>query len=310
MIAALPPRVPGESYESLVARVARRMHPGLLRNPLTVRHGTRVNPVVTPRELVDMLVVPEWLPLSDIIEEHTVFPLLRPFLDPDVAKRQEDRLAHGMLGATTAAVTVTAHASRFCLTCRKDEVLNLPEIGQHWMHQLFWMSRCHKHRCPLRTFAPSLAGSRGTEGSPIVTDCTTANAARFLHAIEQETIWLSTAKLPPLGRNRWRTLHRKLLTEHLGVPINMSRRRLYDIALRFPKPVRAWLRLNYTSHCDNWLEATVTRPAGVTNPVNHLCLLHLCGITTKQAVQLMGKSVAHTQTHEQLMLPFAAPHER
>lgn len=300
MIAVLPPRVPGESYESLVARVARRVHPGQTRNPLLTRHRGRTSPAVTPKELVDMLAVPQWLPLSDIIEEHTVFPVLRPFLDMEEAKRQEVRLANGLLAATIAEVTATD--SRFCPKCRVEELLPLPEVGRHWIHQFFWICRCHKHRCALRVDVRQGSSRQTSDGVPLDTCCITSKADRFLRQVEQDTIWLSKARLPPLGRVNWRALHRKLLIERFGISPSMPRRDLYEIALQIPSSARKWLRLNYSSYCDHWIEATVGRSEGVTHPLNHLCLLRLCRVAVKEAVEALRNCTPEVSRPTQLML--------
>lgn len=278
MIASFPKSIPGETFESLVARLSKRITAsgGVLQG----RHyqGTSSEGRFSPGMLVANLAVADWLPLPRLLEENTPLPVIRPFLDEDDCERITKQLT-----VAERSVTITRTLSprlRFCPECRTTELEGLAEVGWQVLHQFRWFWRCQTHHVPLWQM-PITQKAVATE---IDTGCLNRADFEVLKAIERDTKWLIGAQVPPLGRLRWREFHRQELTKRFGIQPPYASRDLYPLAHRIPPRARTWLQLPMISYLDNWLITAVRHPHGTTDPLLHLATLRICGVRVRDAV--------------------------
>lgn len=280
MIGSLPQRIPGETFESMVARLSGRItaHGG----PLKGRDflGEAAAERFSPDKLLTSLAVPEWLTLTGLLEEHTVLPVFRPFLDQVDCDRLVRQLKVSEKSATISRTL--APTLRFCPDCRTTELEGIAEVGWQVLHQFRWFWRCQTHRCALWQLPP-----RGTKqaATPLDTGCRTRADIQTLNAIERDTKWLAGARVPPLGRLRWKEFHRAAITARFGIQPPYISCDLFPLAHGIPPKVRAWLQLPMISHLDNWLLSTVRGQVGTSNPLLHLATLRLCGKKIRDAVR-------------------------
>lgn len=283
MIASFPQVIPGETFESIVTRLSKRIT--TQGRPLKGHYfpGDTVEGRFSPMKLAENLAVPEWLPLSRLLEENTPLPVIRPFLDAEDCARVSRQLV-----TSERSVTVTrtlAPHRRFCCDCRTTELEGLAEVGWQVLHQFRWIWRCQTHHGALWQLAP--ASKLKAVARPVDTGCRNRADFETLKAIERDTKWLVGARVPPLGRIRWKNFHRRALTQRFGIQPPYASRPLFSIAHVLPPRARAWLQLPMISHLDNWLLTAVRRQSGTTDPLLHLATLRLCGIKVSDAVRLL-----------------------
>ena len=234
----------------------------------------------SPDKLLASLVVPEWLTLAGLLEEHTVLPVFRPFLDQADCDRLVRQLKVSEKSATISRTL--APTLRFCPECRATELDGIAEAGWLVLHQFRWFWRCQTHHGALWQMPP-----RGSTMAPAPIETGCRNRADFetLRAIERDTKWLAGARIPPLGRARWKEFHRAAITERFGIQPPYASRDLFPLAHGISPKARAWLQLPMVSYLDNWVLSTVRSPYGTTNPVLHLATLRICGIRVHEAVR-------------------------
>jgi hypothetical protein len=282
MIVALPSRIPGEAFESFASRIyARSYAGGLAAYRAQIKRISRRNKL-SPNLLAAELAVPEWLPVANIIENHTVFPILRPFLDSEEADGVEERLANGHCNKNVSALL--SEMIRYCPECRKTELEGIDGAGWLTLNQLYWMRRCQGHKCALWETDNSDGHTGPNTSIPVVTGVVSRANFEFLNAIERGTTWLAGAQVEPLGRNRWREYHKAALTREFGIAPPYSLRELYAIAHKVSGRVRYWLQLPMLCQYSNWLEAAINRPKSTAHPLYHLVVLRLCRDTISNAV--------------------------
>lgn len=283
MITVMSQPIAGESYESMVQRLSARAFP-THRRPLWMdKLGKRSARIIPPGELVSRLAVPEWLPIDQLLEEFTTLPIQRPFLNPSDERTLIERLKTGV--QHTNESDLLANAPRFCEICRRTEFEAIAESGWHGLHQMRWMTRCLGHKTPLcEASAKSSVLDFTVQGIHVFTGCTSRRDLTFLNGVEKDTVWLAGARVPALGRLRWRDFHRAALTKRFGIQPPYLRRELFRIAQKVPRRVARWLQLPIVSPVDHWLETTILRQNGITKPLFHLCTLRLCGISVREAV--------------------------
>lgn len=295
MIASFPKIIPGETFESLVARLSKRI---AAQGPLRGRHfpGESAEGRFSPDMLASNLAVPEWLPLPRLLEENTPLPVIRPFLDPEDYERVRRQLT---IAARSVTVTrALAPRPRFCPDCRTTELEGLAEVGWQVLHQFRWFWRCQTHHCPLWQM-PATASLRAV-ATAVDSGCRNRADFETLKAIERDTKWLMGAQVPPLGRLRWREFHRQQLTRRFGVQPPYTSRELYPLAHRIPPRARTWLQLQMISHLDTWLLTAVRHQHGTTDPLLHLAALRVCGVRARDAVRQLTATEpppAHVSQH-------------
>ena len=280
MIGALPLPIQGEMFESLVARLGRRISAkGRIRNK-DLQPGTSVAGRLCPERLVASLANPQWLSLPGILEEQTVLPIFRPFLDAQTHNTFARNLAQARrMSRVTQAL---ANARRFCPICRNTEFIELGEAGWHLIHQLRWVWRCQAYHCALWELNTRFDGP--ADACPIDTQCQSRADLEVLKSIERDTKWLAGARVPPLGALRWRAFHRAALTERFGIKPPYFRSELFKLAHRIRPRARQWLGLSMISYMDHWLATVVVTQHGTTDPLLHLATLRVCGIKISEAV--------------------------
>lgn len=234
----------------------------------------------SPDKLLASLVVPEWLTLSGLLEEHTVLPVFRPFLDQEDCNRLVGELK---VSKKSATITRTlAPTLRFCPECQATEFEGIAGAGWQVLHQFSWFWRCQTHHCALWQMPARGSTSAAT---PIDSGCRNRADFETLRAIERDTKWLAGARVPPLGRLRWKEFHRAAITERFGIQPPYTSRDLFPLAHGISPRARAWLQLPMVSYLDNWLLTTVRSQAGTTNPLLHLATLRVCGKRVADAVR-------------------------
>lgn len=285
MIESLPQRIEGETFESLVSRVGRRISPTGRIHRLGPITGESFAGRLSPAGMVGSLLNPEWLSLPQVLEEHTALPIFRPFLDPPACARFVQNLARArrILRVTQA----TSPRLRYCPTCRNTEFVQLAEAGWHLVHQLRWIWRCQTHQCPLWQINTRPDGA--ADAYLVDSGCRTRANVEDLKAIERDTKWLLGARVPPLGRLRWRAFHRAALTGKFGIQPPYASAKLFQIAHEIGPRPRQWLNLSMISHLDNWLFTVVRTPLGTTDPLLHLATLRVCGKRASDAVAEITK---------------------
>lgn len=304
MISVLPSPVWGETYESLLNRLGRRTYANGVR-PLRREAAYGLQGLIAPQDFIARLAVPEWMTLNDLLDNHTLLPIIRLFLDPDEAVSLTERLARG--SGDKRLSNLVAEQTRRCPDCERSEFDSFRDTAVQSLHQLGWITRCHIHHCMLSdgrdlsatVFPNELLACASTLSRPDVT---------LLNGIQKSTVWLAKANLPPLGRSKWRVFHRAALTRRFGINPPYPRKELYKVARLVSKRLTKLLGLPTFSSENNWLEAAVHRPHGITNPLHHIVLLRLCGETAASAVEKIrsgkpGRDVPGNFT-EQLSLRF------
>ena len=121
--------------------------------------------------------------------------------------------------------------------------------------------------------------------APIDPDCRNRADFETLRVIERDTKWLAGARVPPIGRLRWKEFHRAAITERFGIKPPYTSRELFTVAHGISPRARAWLQLPMISYLDNWLLSTVRHQHGTTNPLLHLATLRVCGKRVADAVR-------------------------
>lgn len=281
MISVFPCPIWGETYESLLTRLGRRTYATGVR-PLRRKDVYGLKGLIAPQDFVGRLAVAEWMTLNDLLNNHTLLPMVRVFLDPGEAVSLKDRLARGT--GDKRLSNLLADDTRRCPDCERSEFDSLRETSVQLLHQLHWITRCHVHHCMLSdgrdlsasVFPNELLACASTLSRPDLT---------LLNGIQKSTVWLAKANLPPLGRNRWRAFHRAALTRRFGINPPFPRKELHKVARLVSKRLTKLLWLPMLSFENNWLVEAVHRPCGVTNPLHHIVLLRLCGETTASAVE-------------------------
>jgi hypothetical protein len=307
MISVLPSHIPGETFESLLARLGRRTYVNGIR-PLRREVRGQLEGLISPLEFIANLAVPEWMSLDDLLEQHTLLPIIRPFLDAAEAERLRERIARGL--GNSVVSSLLAERERQCPDCRREEFDSFNEAGIRIFHQLRWITRCQVHQCMLsdgrdlsaEVFPNELLACASTLSRPDI---------MMLNGIQKSTVWLAKAKLPALGRKHWRAFHRAALTRRFDIGYPYPRRELHKISRLVSKRLTKLLWLPSLSHYSNWLEAAVLRPNGVPHPLHHILLLRLCGETAASAVEkIQARKAAlgnwgHCATQLQLPLMWA-----
>ncbi|HWA28075.1 MAG TPA: TniQ family protein [Lacunisphaera sp.] len=290
MIGSFPQPIPGETFESLVARLSRRITASGAILQGRYYQGASAEGRFSPEMLVANLAVPDWLPLRRLLEENTPLPVVRPFLDQEDCERITKQLT---VAERSSTITRSLSRSpRFCPECRTTELEGLAEVGWQVLHQFRWFWRCQAHRIPLW----QMPLARKAVATEIDTGCRNRADLEVLKAIERDTKWLIGARVPPLGRLRWREFHRNELTKRFGVRPPFTSRDLFPLAHRIRPRAREWLQLSMISHLDNWLLTTVRHQHGTTDPLLHLATLRICGVRVHEAVRRLtaaGPAPAH-----------------
>jgi hypothetical protein len=281
MIAVLPSHIAGETYESLLGRLGRRAFAGGVR-ALRCDNAHRRCTLIPPQEFIASLANPAWMTLRELLDEHTLLPIIRPFLDADEADSLSARLAQG--AADSRVSSFLSEHERHCPDCRKVEFDSFAESGVQALHQLRWLTKCHVHHCMLsdgRDLSPTVFPNELLACAPTLSrpDLT------LLNGIQKSTVWLAKANLPPLGRQSWRSFHRASLTRRFGISSPFFCSDLYKVARLVSKRLTKLLWLPMLSSQSNWVQAAVRFPRGTTHPLHHIVLLRLCGETTATAVE-------------------------
>jgi hypothetical protein len=281
MIGTLPIPLDGETFESLVTRLARRLSEhDRIRNARNMA-GDGAEGRFSPLRLVSNLANPEWLQLSQILESHTPLRILRPFMNPADCDRIIRQLSRAEKPYTVSRTQ--ADRQRICPECRTTELEGIAEVGWRVLHQFRWMWRCQTHHCPL--WQSPASNELKVTAKPVETGCRNRADFETLKALERDTKWLMGKQVPALGRLRWREFHRASLTERFGIQPPYTSRELFHLAHGISPRARAWLQLPMVSHLDNWLLTAVRRQHGATNPLLHLATLRVCGKRVAEAVR-------------------------
>ncbi|MWC27176.1 TnsD family Tn7-like transposition protein [Paenibacillus sp. MMS18-CY102] len=98
----------------------------------------------------------EHLEVNRLIDDHSMFPVYRPFLAPERIIQLEQAMASGSGGALHTRSGVMASSVpmirtlRFCSSCITADTESHGEPYWHRSHQLHGVDCCHIHRIPLR----------------------------------------------------------------------------------------------------------------------------------------------------------------
>ncbi|WP_391560719.1 TnsD family Tn7-like transposition protein [Robertmurraya sp.] len=96
---------------------------------------------------------------DDIIYNHTLFPLLKPFLNEHLMdKVYRDLVSHPDLNKSINAKNYIKHIVsdeiRYCLDCIREDYNNLGEVYIHRLHQCKYIFVCYKHKKILLSNCP------------------------------------------------------------------------------------------------------------------------------------------------------------
>ena len=275
--------IPGETFDSFAARICLRNEavsaPAKLRTFAALGGEGRVSPA----GLLASVLNPAWLRMGDLLENHTMLPLFRPFMDVEGYQRLSALTADGQ--KSHVMYDTVARPARVCPTCHETELEGIAEAGWHVIHQVRWLWRCQSHKTPL--WAVPKGRRQVARVHEVATGCTSRADRETLRAIERDTVWLFGARIPPLGRKNWADFHRAAVAKRFGIKPPYSRAELLKVARRIGPKARAWLGLTLKSQEVNWVVTAICTATGSAEPLINLAMLRVCGIKVATAVMAL-----------------------
>ncbi|NJD92197.1 MAG: hypothetical protein FIA91_11930, partial [Geobacter sp.] len=265
---------------------------------------TRIN------SIIDRLSPHTFHTAISLINNHTLFPLYRPFLPLGRVERIE-LLMKGELGkgnvhmsAGQTACRIPATASlRFCVSCRRDDERKFGEPYWHRSHQAQWVSICSHHFDLLVDSGVRVGNGNRQSLVPLEPGMMTLQqplqeAGHFAHSV-----WLATAvhlllngigQLQPIGLDE---LHRRYLFHlyYKGLASISGHLDAHGLLESFRKYYGDEFLADL--HCslpatktDNWLLALVRKPRKTSHPLYHLLLIRFLGKNVEELlVEEVGK---------------------
>lgn len=313
MIGYFPDPYPDELFYSLCARYSERMqYPGktAVNQELFGLHLTTAS-IDLPGHLdFFMAALPpghSCRDLSRVIEQHTLWPLYRPFLS---IKRQQAVLAamQGIsshrpdLHAGTAGTNIPRPEwLRFCPGCVEEDRARYGECYWHRLHQAAGVHVCPIHEVPLANSAVGVGWRRASAGFIAAESALQPPMPRarplpqfrieLLLALARDAAWLLDQSSLEVNQTTLKQRYRIALAEqglasYTGVV--KTGRLLQAFTNFYPAELLNWLhcRLDGTVKA-HWLSCLIRgSDRSVQHPLRHLLLIHFLGYTSQTLFEL------------------------
>lgn len=239
-----------------------------------------------------------------IINDYTLLPFYRPFLDPEIARRVRQDMAgsngsavHMRAGIMAGRVPIPERL-RFCPACRTEDLKLFKETYWHRLHQLPGVEVCPDHAVfleksdALARHASNpfqfLSAVEFTEDRP----ARPVDAADPSHAIllklAADAVWLLKGRAKTGGLGGLRNRYLSLLIER-GLASYSGCIRAGKLLGKFrrhcPPPLLKSLRCELSGadqEKGNWLLRLVRRPNHSHHPLRHLLLINFLGTSAEK----------------------------
>src|SRR5216683_720852 len=176
MLTCFPDPYPDEIFYSICARYVERMRYSTRAAAMKDLFNSQVGKatIALPchlAALVDNLPPKYYYSVERFINEHTLFPLFRPFLSLDRAFRLKESMkgrkgsdVYGLIGAMNYSIPLPkAEIFRFCSICVNEDRHCWGECYWHRIHQAPGVEVCPAHRCVLHKI--NRTALRGVSGA-------------------------------------------------------------------------------------------------------------------------------------------------
>ena len=249
--------------------------------------------------------------VDQILEEHTVWPVYRPFLTALSASRAYHRIVNGpsgslqlTLGDATSRLRLQPYVQG-CPVCLAEDALHCGYGYLHVEHQLPGVNACHRHRIALIAASPGddldfeqnwrPDAGRIDTASPKMLQPGMVEFAALAAALHTAHIPRLTPKLLALAYlERLRALRLVTMGGHLR-----SQALAKAVVVRYSGPMLTQLGVSRRAIA-NWMPSMLNRQQRGHHPIKHLLLIGT----------LFGDIEAFLEALPQRELPFNAPHVR
>jgi hypothetical protein len=241
-------------------------------------------------DLIEALSSKTILTVERLINQHTMFPLFRPFLPSDRAEQIIRNMAgnqgkgiYHLVGAMASSIPTLKYL-RYCRECVKADLRDFGEAYWHRVHQVPCVTTCPKHSCRLSDSSVCISPPNNkTIFYPVPTDAISDNlrkpeTLRFPHTdIAKAVQWLLENNTPVLGLE---TLLKRytILLQKKDLATFRGRVRQQEVA----EAINAFYSSAFLHevYCpvdktcsDNWLASLLRKPRKASHPLRHILLL-------------------------------------
>lgn len=315
MLTCFPDPYPDEIFYSICARYSERMrYPSIeavKRDLFSVSHA--VVTIAMPYRLASFV---SNLPrnydysVDRFINEHTLFPLFRPFLFEDqlLRMREDMRAGKGSHAHTRSGVTnydipfPKVEHLRFCSVCINEDRKRWGECYWHRIHQAPGVHICPTHKALLRTIDSDilrttrltdfLAAEKITDPSePTIVDTSDFCQSTLLD-ISLNVAWILRQHNLYCNPEFFGQRYHVLLAER-GLAAHQTPRRfnisalLQEFKAHYPVQLLQILSCELSDHVmNNWLRRLLYNKNLPMYPLYHLLLIHFLGHTIETFVRL------------------------
>lgn len=329
MISCFPDPYPNEIFYSVCARFQERMGFANKEDISKLLFGTRsitasVGLTTQISYLISQLNPGHTLTLERIIEEHTLFPLMRPFLTLEKMQRMVrymegwDDLRNKKILSRPSYTVKFPDYLRFCPLCLKEDKKNYGEYYWHREHQVVGIEVCpvhdvfleqsdylYRNRANQHEFVTPEKFTQSEVVKPI--DLNNANH-KALKRVSQDALWLLNNK-PTTD-----LINLKKQYVSLATVMGFTNLREGDYMVCMKKMVKSFKEYFSTNllemvdckfnfgdeHHFSWLSYLIyTATNGAVNPIRHLLLIQFLGKTAEEffSQQTSGYTIGNQVSH-------------
>jgi Tn7-like transposition protein D/TniQ len=315
MLASFPSPYPDELFYSICARYSERMRYPTRRAVIKDLFSSLavVATIALPSRLatlVDKLPTIYNYSADKFIDEHTLFPLLRPFLSHDRIlymredmKGEKGASVYMRSGITSCSIpSPKAEHLRFCPICINEDRNLWGECYWHRIHQASGVEVCSIHKTLLHKVSSDILKTTSQieflsaekvvdQFAPTAIDVTDFCQATLLN-IALDVSWIINQ--PNLSCNSafFEQRYHMLLTER-GLAKSHARRKFNILALlqefkaHYPPRFLQMLSCELADHeTNNWLVHLLYNKGNLMHPLYHLLLIHFLGYNIETFVRL------------------------
>lgn len=250
-----------------------------------------------------------------LIQDHTLFPLYRPFLAQPQAERAVRMMkgssgggVHTTVGAMASSVPSETHL-RYCPRCVEDDRQEFGEGYWHRSHQVFGVDLCHKHLVPLGESPVAISARQNKYALISLESANCVAKGQVLPSgegfddqkyLSHAVAWLLTNEVPVLGLAKLRRRYISCLqAQELATAGGCVRQQalLERFRQRFGLDYLARIGCGVDpSRQDCWVSKLLRAPRSSAHPLKHLLLMGFLDVSPREFLQSVGQAFPARET--------------